>query len=324
VNPSPKASFPTTQPPKILFERALNRTRQVVRGKDAVVELALVAIIAGGHVLVEDVPGVGKTTLASTLAIAIGGSFSRIQFTSDLLPGDITGVNFLDAERSDFRFRKGPVFANVVLADEINRASPKTQSALLEAMGEQQVTVDGTGHPLPAPFVVLATQNPHDFHGTFPLPESQLDRFLIRLSMGYPDRESEREILRAGGPRRLHPEPALTLNQTRSLVRAVDDVAVSEAMEDVILDLVRRTRADARLRRGASTRGTEALYRACRAHALVRGRDHVIPEDAARLAVPVLAHRVGARQASGTARAAAEQAVGEICDELMASLGAAV
>ncbi len=180
---------------------ALSRTaeavQQVVRGKDAIIELSLVAVLAGGHVLLEDIPGVGKTTLASTLAAVLGGSFRRIQFTSDLLPGDITGVNILTDE--GFRFRPGPVFANFVLADEINRATPKTQSALLEAMSERRVTVDGHSHPLPGLFIVLATQNPHDFHGTFPLPESQLDRFLIRLSMGYPDRENERLILRRTG-----------------------------------------------------------------------------------------------------------------------------
>ncbi len=278
-----------------LFARARDRVCELVRGKDAVVELALVAVVAGGHLLLEDVPGVGKTTLATALANAIGGTLRRVQFTSDLLPSDITGVNVLATDGSDFAFRPGPLFANVVLADEINRATPKTQSALLEAMSERQVTVDGVRHPLPAPFAVLATQNPHDFHGTFPLPDSQLDRFLIRLSMGYPDREHERQILRSGGLRSARFEPALSLDDAVRLCGAVEGVAVHEEVEDYILDLIQLTRSDPRFVRGASTRGAEALHRAARALALGRGRAFVIPEDVRELAVPVLAHRVVAR-----------------------------
>jgi len=299
-----------------LLARLSAQVQRVVRGKDEVVELCVVAVAAGGHVLLEDVPGVGKTTLATALAAAMGGSFRRIQFTSDLLPGDITGVSVLEPDARAFSFRPGPIFANVVLADEINRATPKTQSALLEAMNERRVTVDGISHELPVPFTVLATQNPHDYHGTFPLPDSQLDRFLIRLSMGYPDREHEREILRRGAwteetlPATTEPE------EVRALVPAVDAVSIHEEIEDYLLELVRRTRSDPRFVRGVSTRGAAALYRACRALALVRGRDYVIPEDLRMLAVPVLAHRVVARAETGHPGEGARMAIGELLWEL--------
>ena len=292
-----------------LFARAKQRVCAVVRGKDEVVDKALVAAVAGGHLLLEDVPGVGKTTLASALAEALGGTLRRIQFTSDLLPGDITGVSVLVPGSSGFTFRRGPVFANVVLADEINRATPKTQSALLEAMSEGQVTADGQRHALPDPFVVLATQNPHDFHGTFPLPDSQLDRFLMRLSMGYPSREHERSILRSGGRAQGSPAAGLTLDETRALRAAVEQVSVHEEVEDLLLDLVAATRTDARFLRGVSTRGAGALHRAARALALSRGRAFVVPEDLRELAVPVLAHRVLVRSSgeSGAARAAIQE-----------------
>jgi len=290
----------------------------IVLGKDAVVELALVAVIAGGHLLLEDVPGVGKTTLAGAIAGALGGELSRIQFTSDLLPGDITGVNVLDPDGSGFRFRQGPVFASVVLADEINRATPKTQSALLEAMSERRVTVDGHRYALPDPFVVLATQNPHDFHGTFPLPDSQLDRFLMRLAIGYPDREHERAILRSGRTRVAAAPPGLDVDEARALCSAVDAVAVHPDVEDMVLELVQRTRTDARLLRGVSTRGAEALYRALRALALVRGRAFVVPEDLHALAVPVLAHRVVARAPGERFDDGAAQAIRELLWELPA------
>ncbi len=281
-------------PAQVSFGRLKDRVQEVIRGKDSVVELALVALVAGGHVLLQDVPGVGKTTLAATVARAMGGELKRVQFTSDLLPGDITGVNVLEPS-GGFRFRPGPIFANVVLADEINRGTPKTQSALLEAMNERRVTVDGVSHPLPSPFVVLATQNPLDFHGTWALPDAQLDRFLLRLSMGYPDRESERAILRAGASRKDGVEPALSLDEVRAVQAAVDGVTVHAEIEDYLLELVERTRTDARLLRGVSTRGAESLYRAVRALALARGRGFVIPEDVRELAVPVLAHRVVSR-----------------------------
>lgn len=301
-----------------LFHRARAHVQAIVLGKDEVIEMALVSVIAGGHLLLEDVPGVGKTTLAGALAGALGGTLSRIQFTSDLLPGDITGVNVLDMETGGFRFRPGPVFASVVLADEINRATPKTQSALLEAMSERRVTVDGERHPLPEPFVVLATQNPHDFHGTFPLPDSQLDRFLMRLSIGYPGKEQERAILRSGRTREALAPPGLDLLEARSLCAAVDGVAVHAEIEDLLLGLVHRSRADVRLLRGVSTRGAEALYRAIRALALARGRAFVIPEDLHTLAVPVLAHRVVARSPGERVEDGAGQAIREILWELPA------
>ena len=296
---------------------ALSRTaeaiQQVVRGKNAVVEMALVAVLAGGHVLLEDIPGVGKTTLAATLAASLGGSFRRIQFTSDLLPGDITGVNILSD--GGFRFRPGPVFANLVLADEINRATPKTQSALLEAMSERRVTVDGESHVLPELFIVLATQNPHDFHGTFPLPESQLDRFLIRLSMGYPDRESERQILRRVG-RAAPVAPVLSPEELVEMAGLVDAVRMPDEVEDYLLDFIQQTREDARLLRGVSTRGAEALYRACQALALIRRRTFVVPEDILELAVPVLAHRVRARSMGDRPGEGARRAIAEILRDL--------
>ena len=279
------------------------------------VELALVAVLAGGHVLLEDVPGVGKTTLAHALAGALGGSFSRVQFTADLLPSDVLGVAILDAERRDFRFRPGPVFANVVLADEINRAPPRTQSALLEAMNAGRVSVDGVSRDLPVPFIVVATQNPHDHVGTFPLPDSQLDRFLLRLSMGYPDRESERAVLRAGGYRNANLQAALTVEDLAALLAQVVQVQVHDDVENDLLTLVDRTRSDARFVRGASTRAAEALYRCVKALAVLRGRAFAVPEDLRNLLVPVLAHRVVAR---GDGPRAAARALAQLIEELPA------
>jgi len=305
-----------------VMEQAARAVQQVICGKDLVIELALVAVLAGGHVLLEDIPGVGKTTLAAALSAALGGSFRRIQFTSDLLPGDITGVNILS--EGGFQFRAGPVFANVVLVDEINRATPKTQSALLEAMSEQRVTVDGASHPLPGLFTVLATQNPHDFHGTFPLPESQLDRFLMRLSMGYPDRESERTILRRPASRRASPRdqlaPVLSPEDLLAMRALVDAVAVPEEVENYLLDLVALTRQDARLLRGLSTRGAEALYRACQARALIRRREFVVFEDIIALAVPVVGHRVRVRSMGERPGESARRAILDILRDLPAPL----
>ena len=292
-----------------------DRVEQVVQGKRSVVEMSLVAVLAGGHILLEDVPGVGKTTLAHALAGALGGSFSRVQFTADLLPSDVLGVAILDPARTEFRFRPGPVFANVVLADEINRAPPRTQSALLEAMNAGRVSVDGVTRALPRPFMVVATQNPHDHVGTFPLPDSQLDRFLLRLSMGYPDREAERSVLRAGGYRNTELAPALDASSLEDLLNSVDRVEVHPSVEDLLLELVDRTRSDARFLRGASTRAAEALYRSMKALAVLRGRAWVVPEDLRILALPVLAHRVMAR---GEGRLASARALVELLDELPA------
>ncbi len=261
----------------------------VLQGKQGVVDLALTAILAGGHLLLQDVPGVGKTTLAHALAAAVGGSFRRVQFTADLLPADLTGVNVLGAG-GEVRFREGPLFANVVLADEINRTTAKTQSALFEAMEEGQVTVDGTSRPLPRPFLVVATQNPFDLHGTFQLPDSQLDRFLMRLSLGYPDRATERAILKHA--RRPVPDTVMQPPQLEALASRAMAAQVPELVEEYLLDLVVATRSDARFVRGVSTRGAQALHRAVRARAFLAGRRYAVPEDVRDLAVPVLAHRV--------------------------------
>jgi MoxR-like ATPase len=268
-------------------------------GKPSVVRQLLVGLLSGGHVLVEDVPGVGKTTLARALARCVGGSFARIQFTPDLLPSDVVGASVWDARRAVFEFRPGPVFANVVLADEINRATPRTQAALLESMGEGQVSVDGTTHTLPRPFLVVATQNPHEFEGTFPLPESQLDRFLLRLRVGYPTPEEERRILRdqdvSVSLERL--EPALDGPGVLHLQEEVRKVRVDDAVADYVQRLSAETRRSPSLSLGASPRASAMLYRASQALARLEGRDFVLPDDAKRLAVPVLAHRLVSRSA---------------------------
>lgn len=275
----------------------LGRVSQQVRGKPAVVELAVVCVLAGGHLLLEDVPGVGKTTLGTALARAIGGSFRRIQFTSDLLPADILGFSMLDGGK--LSFRPGPIFANVVLADEINRTTPRTQSALLEAMNEATVSVDGVTHLLPEPFLVIATQNPHENHGTWPLPDSQLDRFLVRCAMGYPDRSAERDVLRGAARSAAAEAAVLDGPAVLALRSAAAAVSVHADVEDAVLDLVAATRSAPSLARGVSTRGAEALMRAVRARALVLGREFAIPEDVRALAVPVLAHRVLPRAETG-------------------------
>jgi len=287
---------------------------RVLQGKQDVVDLALIAVLAGGHLLLQDVPGVGKTTLASALAAALGGSFRRVQFTSDLLPADLTGVNVLDPSEGTFRFREGPLFANVVLADEINRTTPKTQSALFEAMEEHQVTVDGTTRALPRPFLVVATQNPYDMHGTFHLPDSQLDRFLMRLALGYPDRSTERAILRHA--RRPVPSEVVAPEDVEVLVHEAMGIRVPELVEEYLLDLVRGTRSDARFVRGVSTRGAQALHRAVRARALLQERSFAIPEDVRALAVPVLAHRVMARTGGRLDSDGGAEAVSALLDEL--------
>ena len=281
------------------------RVERQVFGKRHVVDLALVCVLAGGHLLLEDVPGVGKTTLGLALARAIGGAFRRLQFTSDLLPADILGGSVLDPRDGSLRFRPGPIFTNVLLADELNRTPPRTQSALLEAMNEGQVSMDGESSMLPDPFFVIATQNPHELHGTWPLPDSQLDRFLLRTSMGYPDRQSERSVLRGDARRGADADIAVSLEVLRSLKQAVSVVRVHEEIEDYVLDIVHATRTAPSIARGASTRGAEALLRAARAHALLAGRDFVIPEDVRTLVVPVLAHRIVPRAESGAEAAAA-------------------
>ena len=268
--------------------------RSVIRGKDDVVRLALVSIFARGHLLLEGVPGVGKTTLAHALARVLDCGFQRIQFTSDMLPSDILGVSIYSAAEQQFEFKHGPVFTNILLADEINRSTPKTQSALLEAMGENQVTVDSRSYPLPQPFLVVATQNPVEHHGVYPLPESQLDRFLMRVRMGYPEGSSERDILKsqAGTSRLDGLKPVLNAEDVLALQRTVDQVRVDDSLVDYALEIVRRTRESESLSLGVSPRGSLMLYHAAQAMAFVHGRDFCTPDDIKSLVVPVLAHRV--------------------------------
>ena len=266
----------------------------VIEGKSDAVRLALTVLLAEGHVLIEDVPGVGKTMLAKALARSTGCTVRRIQFTPDLLPSDITGVSAYNQERREFEFKPGPVFANIVVGDEINRASPKTQSALLECMEERQVTVDGQTYPLTAPFMVIATQNPIEMEGTYPLPEAQRDRFTARISMGYPSAESELAMLDAHGSSSPLDtlEPVAQAEDIRELITAVRNVHVAEALKQYVIRLVAATRASPELRLGASPRATLHLLRAGRARAALDGRDFVIPDDMQALALPVLAHRL--------------------------------
>jgi MoxR-like ATPase len=261
-------------------------------GKPEVVRLSLVCLLARGHLLIEDVPGVGKTTLAQALARSVACRFHRLQFTSDMLPSDVLGVTIYNVHSEAFEFKPGPIFSNFLLADEINRTTPKTQSALLEAMNEAQVTLDGRSHPLPRPFMVIATQNPVEHHGTYPLPESQLDRFLMRLRIGYPDTASERQILRNGESRAGAHETGLLAEDVLALQDSVQRVSVEDSILDYMLAIVERTRGHESLALGVSPRGGQALYRAVQALALLEGRDYAIPDDVKRLAAPVFAHRV--------------------------------
>lgn len=275
--------------------RALRDNLQsVVKGKDPIIEYLLVALFSNGHVLIEDVPGVGKTTLAKALALSIDGVFHRIQFTPDLLPTDITGGMVYSPQSGDFSFRPGPVFCQVLLGDEINRASPRTQSALLEAMSERQVTIEGERHILSIPFIVVATQNPVEYHGTYPLPEAQLDRFAMRLGIGYPDAETEIAIVL--DQRQEHPLEALTPVATpadiEACIREVRNVDIEATVVRYITQIVRATREEPRLKLGASPRAALVLYRTCQALALMRGRTYVLPDDVKELAVPVIAHRI--------------------------------
>jgi MoxR-like ATPase len=276
------------------FERIASNIDQTIQGKSDVVRLALIALLAEGHLLLEDVPGVGKTMLAKSLAKSLGCSWQRIQFTPDLLPSDITGVNIWNDAQSAFEFRPGAIFANIVLGDEINRASPKTQSALLECMEERQVTLDGTTRQLEEPFMVIATQNPIEHEGTYPLPESQLDRFMMRLSMGYPNRTSELEILDTHGSRALLDELQAVTDaaEVGALVGMAHEVYVAPSLKSYIVDITEASRAHTDVFLGASPRASLFLLRAARASAASQAREYVIPDDIKNLAVPVLAHRV--------------------------------
>ena len=271
-----------------------NSLRRVIRGKDDVLRMALVCIFAKGHLLIEGVPGVGKTTLGQAMARAIDCSFQRVQFTSDMLPSDVLGISIYSAIEQKFEFKRGPVFANVLLADEINRTTPKTQSALLEAMNEGQVTVDGHSYALPQPFLVIATQNPIEHHGTYPLPESQLDRFLMRVRMGYPEGNAEREILRAeaGTAQLEHLRPVLSAADVVEIQQAVTQIHVDDSLITYALNIVRKTRESENLSLGVSPRGSQMFYRAAQAMAFLDGRDYCTPEDFKPLAVAIFAHRV--------------------------------
>lgn len=277
-----------------LISELENNISSVVLGKSNAVRMCLVALLSGEHVLLEDVPGVGKTLMAKALAKSVAGQFSRIQFTPDLLPSDIVGSNVYNSQNGEFNFSEGPIFSNVVLADEINRTPPRTQSALLEAMSDGQASVDGHTHKLPTPFMVIATQNPFEFEGTYPLPESQLDRFLIRVSMGYPNRDEEREVLISHRDK----EPVdqlgsvITCAQILQIQEAVRQVTVEDSIYEYLLDLVEATRNCDELHVGVSTRGALCMYRATQALAMLNGRDYVVPDDVKKLAAPVMAHRV--------------------------------
>jgi MoxR-like ATPase len=294
----PDSNLRTASEAARITERWIAEIERVMHGKTEVVRKTVLSLLARGHLLLEDVPGVGKTTLAHALARTVEADFRRIQFTSDMLPGDLTGLSLPEfnasGQPSGFRFERGPLFGNLVLADEVNRASPKTQSALLEAMSEGTVSIDGVSHPLPDPFFVIATQNPLEHHGTHPLPESQLDRFLMRLSLGYPDRQHEARVLTEDPATHALPnlQAVLSLDELRSLQAGVETIKVDDSLLDYLLNLVEATRHHDALSLGASTRGALSLRRAAQANALIDGRDYCIPEDIRDLSVDILAHRV--------------------------------
>ncbi|HEY3065992.1 MAG TPA: MoxR family ATPase [Methylomirabilota bacterium] len=299
-----------------LIHRLEDNVARALLGKPEVVRLAVVGLLARGHLLIEDVPGVGKTTLAAALARSIGAGFQRIQFTSDMLPSDILGISMWEAGRGEFVFKPGPLFTNVVLADEINRATPKTQSSLLEAMNEAQVSLDHSTFPLPRPFMVLATQNPLEYAGTHPLPESQLDRFLLRIRIGYPGPADEKALLRgAAVPSVDTLKPVVTAEEVLALQEAADRVRAEESVVEYLMALVAATRKAPALALGVSPRGALALLRAARAHALADGRDFLVPDDVKALAVAALGHRVQARTPGGSG-AEGESVVRALVDEI--------
>jgi MoxR-like ATPase len=298
--------------------RLISNLEKVIVGKRPTIETIVVGLLCQGHVLIEDVPGVGKTVLARSLAKSLGCSFNRLQFTPDMLPSDVTGVSIFDQSKRVFEFRPGPIFAQIVLVDEINRATPKTQAALLESMEEKQVTVDGITHVLPSPFMVLATQNPIEYEGTFPLPEAQLDRFLLRVRLGYPNPADEIEILDRQQLR--HPietlESVIAVEELRTVMEEIKKIYVSKAIKRYLVDLVNRTRQSSDVYLGASPRGSLALFRTGQAVAALAGRDYVLPDDIKSLAIPVLAHRVIVGPAARLRELSAEKIVEEILENL--------
>lgn len=304
-----------------LGKQIIGAVEKVLLGQSAAVEAACCCFFCGGHLLIEDVPGTGKTTLARALARALGGEFRRIQFTSDLLPADITGISVWDDKTGTFRFQQGPIFGNIVLADEVNRATPKTQSALLEAMSEKSVSVDGSPTPLPAPFMVIATENGMEHHGTYPLPESQLDRFSMRISMGYPSAEAERKIVsrKTAVDPVLEVETILTPEDAPRIFAAVDNVHVDSSILDYILQVVNRTRNNDLSILGVGPRGGMALHRAARALALIRGRDFCLADDVKTLAEPVLAHRIIPAN-DGYGLSGAKNAAGRIIRDILSDV----
>ena len=307
-----------TTSPALVGRRIIENVDKVIVGKTAVVEQALAALVAQGHILVEDVPGVGKTTLSKALAISIGCSFQRIQFTPDLLPSDVTGISVYNQQSQDFNFRPGPIMSQVVLADEINRATPKTQAALLEAMEEHQVTVDGVTHPLRPPFMVVATQNPIEYEGTFPLPEAELDRFLMRLSLGYPDFTEEMAIIER--QEQTHPidslEPVASPEEVVSMQEAAKQVYVDRLVRHYIVALTEATRGHRDVALGASPRATLGLFRTARALALVQDRDYVVPDDIKQLAAAALSHRIVLSPAARMRGIRSEGVVNELLNQV--------
>ena len=289
---------------------------KVIVGKSENIDYILTAILAGGHILLEDVPGTGKTMLSKTLAACIDGTFSRIQFTPDLLPSDVTGINFFDTSKNAFVFREGPVFSNILLADEINRATPRTQSSLLEAMEERQVTVDGQTRKLPEPFFFISSQNPVETAGTFPLPEAQLDRFLMKLSMGLPERSDEMAILEnfMNNDPVQSVQSACTIRELCQMKETVRQIFVHPSLREYIVDIARQTRKHSKIALGLSPRGSLALMKAAQAQAAIRGRDYVVPEDIKHLAVPVIAHRLMLSHSMSASAAEAVQIVQELMD----------
>ena len=300
-------------------KKVIDNCNQVIVGKDEVIRQVLVSFLCGGHVLLEDVPGTGKTMLLRAFSKTVGGEFNRIQFTPDLLPSDLTGINFYNQKKGEFEFRRGPLFASIILADEINRATPRTQSALLEAMEEHQITVDGQTYAMKEPFMVMATQNPLESYGTFPLPEAQIDRFFMRLSMGYMTREQEMSVIGRRAARDLVEgvKQVVTAEETANLMEAYRQVKVSDEMLGYLMNVIEATRRDKRLMNGVSTRGAIALYQAAQVTAAMEGRDYVIPEDIKREAVPVLAHRIASASSS---RLDAEAYLRNLVDEVAVPL----
>ena len=301
-----------------IAERIVNNVEKVIVGKRQSVQLTTLGLLCQGHILIEDVPGVGKTVLAKSLAKSVGCKFQRIQFTPDMLPSDVTGVSVFNQKTREFEFRPGPIHAQIVLVDEINRATPKTQSALLEAMEERQVTVDGSTYPLGSPFMVLATQNPIEYEGTFPLPEAQLDRFLLRISLGYTSKEHEMEIL--DRQQHFHPLEELTqevsLEELQDAQQGVKEMYVDPLVKEYIVDVVRQTREHPDVYLGASSRGSLSIYRLCQARAAMLGRDYVLPDDVKALAVSALGHRIIVGPAARIKDITPEQIVQDILDRL--------